>query len=108
MHLGQDRRRGLPRDMRDFLAPPVFVKTQLRDTDLTMRKEFMVIAAVVAVALVGYLSWQSANEAPVVQTSAPPASTAATPPAAAPQNTPAPADPAAPAQPAQPSQPAQQ
>jgi hypothetical protein len=77
-----------------------------------MRKEFMVIAAIIAVALAGYLTWQSArNDAPVVQTSTP---TAPARQADAAQNTPAAATPTtsatpAPATPpAQPSQPAQQ
>jgi hypothetical protein len=78
-----------------------------------MRKEFLVIALVVAVALMGYLSWQQARENTVMNASAPqqtapaPATTGA--PAAARQNAPAtPAPPATPpaAQPATP--PAQQ
>lgn len=81
-----------------------------------MRKEFVVIAAVVAVGLVGYLVWQGKQQEAAINTSAPqntattaPAQTAApaTPPAAAPQNAPAPAQPA-PEQPAQNSAPAQQ
>lgn len=50
-----------------------------------MRKEFLVIAAVVAVALIGYLMWPSAKEIPAVQTSTPPATSAP----AAPAQTPA-------------------
>ena len=58
-----------------------------------MRKEFLVIALVVAVALMGYLSWQQARENTVMNASAPqqaapaPATTGAL--AAAPQNAPA-------------------
>jgi hypothetical protein len=63
-----------------------------------MRKEFVVIAAVVAVALLGYLSWQdTAEKAATDAGTAQPAATAPAPdaaPAAVPQN--APATPAAP------------
>jgi hypothetical protein len=101
MRLGEDWRRGLPRDMRAFLPSPASGSTQSGRRDQDMRKEFMVIAAVVAVALAGYLTWQSTQE-PTVETSAP---TAATPQTTAPQNapatpaqTPAQTTPAAPAQ----------
>jgi hypothetical protein len=59
-----------------------------------MRKEFMVIAAVVAVALAGYLTWQGSQE-PTVESSPP---TAAAPQNTAPQNTPASPSAPAPAQ----------
>jgi hypothetical protein len=101
MRLGEDWRRGLPRDMRAFLPSPASGSTQLGRRDQEMRKEFMVIAAVVAVALAGYLTWQSTQE-PTVDTNAP---TAATPQTAAPQNTPAtPATPPAQTTPAAPAQ----
>lgn len=102
MRLGKNWRQDLPEDMQAFLPPPSINKTETGRMSIAMRKEFLVIAAVIAVALAGYLFWQRAQEGPVIDATSPPAaapqdaasqSAPATP--AAPAATPAPATPPA-------------
>lgn len=79
MRLGKSWRQDLPKDMQAFLPPPMVNKMETGRMSIAMRKEFLVIAAVIAVALAGYLFWQRAQEGPAME--------ATTPPAAAPQTT---------------------
>jgi Flp pilus assembly pilin Flp len=101
---GSSAGRGEPREdefevKADGVVPTAGVHHRLQSSNKlgqgqkAMRKEFVVIAAVVAVALIGYLSWQGTQEETATNASAPQsAATATTPsaaPAAAPQNAPA-------------------
>jgi hypothetical protein len=88
MRLGQNWLRDPPKDMRAFFPPPRINTLETRDMSFAMRKEFLVIAAVIAVALAGYLAWRSAQQGPTIEAAAPPA---AAPQPAAPAATPAPA-----------------
>jgi hypothetical protein len=53
-----------------------------------MRKDVMLAVAAVAIAVVGYLTWQSIDDDMTIKTDAPQVSAPATPPAAAPETAP--------------------